>query len=1019
MATFESRCLQLGTVDNMLNLCDIRSASQQLKTGWGGRLMQTYNLKNRILIPLSLALVILLTGFVVSFYQNQARHLNAEIIQKLESVEKLFAAQLDNDAQMMSAGLEIVLHDKQLQTALKNKDRGALLKQALPLFKLLRSNHRITHFYFTGPDRVNILRVHKPNKYGDKINRFTTLEVERSRKTSCGIELGPLGTFTLRVVAPWYEEDRLIGYVEFGEEIEHITQKLHDILKVELYVVIQKKFLTRKTWEAGMRMLGRKAAWDRFPAVVMIDRTAEVFPEDLIKFLNETHRTSMKTDIEISLNDRRYRTIFLQLKDAGDRGVGDMVIMFDVTDMASDFHTTIFHVGAICLAVGGILFVLFYIFLSQIERQIVKSSEALQESEEKYRLLLNNLPSVVYKGYKDWTVEFIDRKLELLTGYDVDEFNSKKMKWSDIIVKEDIENAKENFIQALKSDKLYAREYRIRSKDGDILWIQERGQIICDKKGKIEYISGVFFDVTDRKQAEQELRVSEEQLEAIFSSVHTGLIIIDGESHTIIDANPYAVSLIGVSADKIAGKVCHEFICPAEKGKCPITDLGQTVDKSERVLLSIDGEKIPILKSVTIVNIDGKECFVESFVDISDLKKAEEEKKRLEAQLQQAQKLKSVGILAGGIAHDFNNLLSIIMGNISLVENDIKPEVGVSEYLKEAKKASLLARDLTKQLITFSKGGAPVKQLSYISNLIEKATDFALSGSMVGCEFNMPDDLWPVEIDEGQIRHVVNNVVINAVQAMPKGGTIEICAENVVSGTDIDYEGVLLQDGKYVKISFRDQGVGISDKDLPVVFDPYYSSKERGTKKGMGLGLATSYSIIKKHNGEITVESKVGVGTTINIYLPASKIEVPVKKKLEEKEIIGKGRILVMDDEEMVRNMIGQMLNRLGYKVEFSKDGAEAIESYRKAIKSDEPFDAVMLDLTVRGGMGGKDAIQKLIEIDPGVKGIVSSGHSEDPVMADCEKYTFCAAVAKPFSMPELSVVLDKVITDGESADVS
>ena len=518
-----------------------------------------------------------------------------------------------------------------------------------------------------------------------------------------------------------------------------------------------------------------------------------------------------------------------------------------------------------------------------------------------------------------------------------------------------------------------------------------------------------------RKQAEEALRKSEDKLDAICSSVHTGIIVIDAESHTIVDANPYAVSLIGVSADTIAGKVCHEYICPAEEGKCPITDLGQTVVSSESILLSIDGERIPILKRVTSLDMDDKKYFLESFIDISDLKKAEEEKKRLEAQLQQAQKLESVGILAGGIAHDFNNLLSIIMGNISMIKDDVKPEYGVTEFLNEAEEASLLAQALTKQLITFSKGEAPVKKISYISNLIKKATDFALSGSNVGCQFNMPDDLWATEIDQGQIRHVINNVVINAVQAMPQGGTIEVCAENFMISVDKGSEILSLQDGTYVKISFRDQGVGISDKDLTMIFDPYYSSKERGTQKGMGLGLATSYSIIKKHNGKITAESEVGVGTTINIYLPASEIAVPVKKKLEEKALTGKGKILVMDDEEMIRKVLNQMVSRLGYEAVSSKEGAEAIEIYKKAKESGEPFDAVLLDLTIRGGMGGKHAIKKLIEIDPEVKGVVSSGHSDDPVMTDFRAYGFKGAMHKPFSKNELSKILNKVIVEGNS----
>ncbi len=239
--------------------------------------MQKYNFRPRILIPLTLALAILLTGFVVSFYQNQKKHLHAEAVKRLESVEKLFVAQLDSDAQTMRAGLEIVLFNEQLRTDLKNKDREALLEHALPIFKHLQSNHRTTHFYFTGPDRINILRVHKPDKYGDKIDRYTTLEAERSKKISSGIELGPLGTFTLRVVAPWYEGDRLIGYVEFGEEIEHIVQYLHNILNVDLYILIKKKFLNRENWKAGMRMLGRKPAWDQFPTVVMTDHTDKSF----------------------------------------------------------------------------------------------------------------------------------------------------------------------------------------------------------------------------------------------------------------------------------------------------------------------------------------------------------------------------------------------------------------------------------------------------------------------------------------------------------------------------------------------------------------------------------------------------------------------------------------------------------------------------------------------------------------------------------------------------------------------
>lgn len=526
------------------------------------------------------------------------------------------------------------------------------------------------------------------------------------------------------------------------------------------------------------------------------------------------------------------------------------------------------------------------------------------------------------------------------------------------------------------------------------------------------------LEIIERKQAEGKLRESEEKYRAIFENIQDVYYEanLDG---VILEVSPSIESISQYKRDELIGKSLYDlYTNPDERDELIKIILAKgKVSDFEVNLTDKDGSQNPCSVTVVLVRDEQENPLklIGSMRDLRERKQAEQEKMKFEAQLQQSQKLESVGILAGGIAHDFNNLLAIIMGNISMTKDDVKPECGVTDFLNEAEKASLLAQNLTKQLITFSKGGAPVKKISYISNLIEKATYFALSGSNVGCEFIMPDDLWPVEIDEGQIRHVINNVVINAVQAMPQGGTIEVCTENFMINADKGSEMLSLQDGTYVKISFRDQGVGISDKDLPLIFDPYYSSKERGTQKGMGLGLATSYSIIKQHNGEITAESKLGVGTTINIYLPASEIKVPVKKKLEEKALTGKGKILVMDDEEMIRKMLSQMVSRLGYEAAFSKEGAETIEIYKKAKESGEPFDAVLLDLTVRGGMGGKDAIEKLIEIDPEVKAVVSSGHSDDPVMTDFRAYGFKGAMNKPFGKNELSKMLNKVIMEGNT----
>ena len=394
---------------------------------------------------------------------------------------------------------------------------------------------------------------------------------------------------------------------------------------------------------------------------------------------------------------------------------------------------------------------------------------------------------------------------------------------------------------------------------------------------------------------------------------------------------------------------------------------------------------------------------------IKQLEKECGEHKVTEEELLKAKKLESIAALSGGIAHDYNNLLTSIMGNISLAQTYLEPHDKIFALLDEAQHASMLAKDLTQKLITFSKGGAPIKKTASISGLTKRATEFSLSGSNVKYEFHISEELWPVEIDETQIGQAMYNLVMNARDAMNNGGTIKVAAENV----NITNAILTLKQGKYVKISFKDEGTGIPRKHLEKIFDPYFSTKEMGTQKGMGLGLSICHSIIKGHGGDVGVESQEGVGTTFSIYLPATDakkpVEKPDKKSTKETPVSGNGRILVMDDEKMIRDLAGGILKHLGYEVEFSENGAEAIEVYKEAMESGEPFDAVVLDLTVRGGMGGKDAIRRLLEIDPEVIGIVSSGYSDNAVMTDFKKYGFRGVVAKPYSVREMSEMIAKL----------
>ena len=374
----------------------------------------------------------------------------------------------------------------------------------------------------------------------------------------------------------------------------------------------------------------------------------------------------------------------------------------------------------------------------------------------------------------------------------------------------------------------------------------------------------------------------------------------------------------------------------------------------------------------------------------------------MQEEIIKVQKMESLGLLAGGIAHDFNNILMGITGNISLAKMKTSIKGENMTLLEDAEKAAQHAQTLTQQLLTFSRGGTPVRKQASIKDLLVEAVSFSLRGSNIRCVFSVPDDLMSVEIDYGQISQVINNLIINAEQAMPDGGVIRIHGANIHVRSKKQEP---FRRGRFVKITIMDEGHGILEKDQEKIFDPYFTTKSCGS----GLGLTTTYSIIKKHDGYIAFDSSPGKGTTFTLYLPTVKKRFIPEKNRKAKIMGGRGRVLLMDDEDVVLRTGMRMLRYLGYQPVLAKNGKEALVIYKQAFDAGERFMAVIMDLTIPGGMGGNEVAKKILKIDPRAKIIVSSGYSNDPIMSDFQSYGFCDVMAKPYNIEDMDYVLIKI----------
>ncbi len=675
-----------------------------------------------------------------------------------------------------------------------------------------------------------------------------------------------------------------------------------------------------------------------------------------------------------------------------------------------------------------------------------RAEESLRASEERYRVLFENSPVAIIeydlRGLRVWLDDlkaggvtdfdaYADGHPELLKGtlpgsvmvgvnretLHLVGAGSKEEAVANIgrILTPDMEKVRRTLCRALWDGRnAIEGEMRMNALDGMPRrvfyrwWVPSLGG-----KQSYAWTQVVLVDLTGIKRTEEALAAERERLAVTLRAMAEGVITTDMEGRVLF-LNEAAGELTGWSEDAAIGRMLDDVcVLRHEKTRLPVATPAATAVSSHRVIdlpantVLLDRQGSPRViegRCAPIHNMQSQA--IGAVLVLRDVT----ERARLEGEILRASKLESVGILAGGIAHDFNNLLTVVMGNITLATLDSQAMASAGRWLQDAERGVMRARDLTQQLLTFARGGEPVRSAVRLPEVVKEAANFALHGSKVRCEFAIEEGLWTAEVDKGQIGQVVQNLVINAVQAMPEGGVMHIAMRNQHLA---DAAVPQLEEGNYLCITLSDTGEGIRPEHLARIFDPYFTTKHSGS----GLGLATVYSIVRKHQGHIEVESEVGRGTRFRFWLPAVPDARPAAAEVAHAPDNLTGRVLFMDDEELIRAMADALLRRLGFEVTCVADGQEVLRVYAEALRTGLRFDLVIMDLTVPGGLGGQEAMIELHKLDPQVKGIVSSGYSSDPVMANYKTHGFSGRVAKPYRLTDFAKAIRSVLEGGHGEE--